>query len=86
MAEAFGDCVVESERHPLDGWKLRVVHAAPAVLVDVGVLAIIAANPPEHPVQYDGKYLRIRGDNCTVVYRVGEYLPDRHAYAARWPD
>jgi hypothetical protein len=25
-------------------------------------------------------------DGRVVVYRIGEYLPDRRCYAAEWPD
>lgn len=88
--QAFGDCVVQSERHPLDGWALRILRADPRVLVDAAVLGQILNNHPDHPVQaipqQDAVYLRIRGVNRTVVYRIGEYLPERRAYVAQWPD
>jgi hypothetical protein len=34
----------------------------------------------------DGDLLRIKAENRTVIYRIGEYLPEIGCYAAEWPD
>lgn len=33
-----------------------------------------------------GRLVTIRGENRTVVYRIGEYLADRDCFEAEWPD
>lgn len=33
-----------------------------------------------------GALLRIEADNQTVIYRIGEYVPEHHAWWGRWPD
>lgn len=83
---SFGDCVVQSEQDPLHGRRLRVLQADPQVLVAPEVLDEVAANPPGFPATFDGEFLRIQGTNRKVIYRIGEYLPDRRAYVAEWPD
>jgi hypothetical protein len=46
--------------------------------------------PPRHHWdgrgRMEGALLKIGGVNRTVIYRIGEYVPDAHAYISEWPD
>ena len=36
--------------------------------------------------EINGDLLTVRGSNRTVIYRIGEYDPQRQAYLCHWPD
>ncbi len=68
-------------------------HADPRILISAELLdAVNGAGPPTVWLDlagcatYDGVLLKICGVNRTVIYRIGEYVPRVHGYAAEWPD
>jgi hypothetical protein len=52
--------------------------------VPEATLALPGIPDPDAP--YTGARLRIDALNRTVIYRIGEYLPDLPGYIAEWPD
>lgn len=34
----------------------------------------------------EGWLVTVRGENRSIMYRIGKYLPDRGCYEAEWPD
>jgi hypothetical protein len=40
----------------------------------------------EESTEFSGWTVTIRGENRTVLYRLGRYLPELDAYEAQWPD
>ncbi len=85
--DGFGDCIVT--RHWRNGLaELTVDQADPRVLWTRELLEAVAdgsaLGSPE--VSLRGDVLTINAANQRVIYRIGEYLPDRQAYVAEWPD
>jgi hypothetical protein len=79
---ATGDCVLQT-----DGDGIVVVQADPRVLIAGELHDLMREGRGLHRcVTLDGDLLRIRAKNRTVIYRVGEYIPERRAYFAEWPD
>jgi hypothetical protein len=86
-----GECIVTM----VDG-TINVRHADPRVLISAELLAevYIAPSPgvslsPECPGGRGygvGAVLRIEAVNCTVIYRITEYVPAVHGYIGEWPD
>ena len=79
--------------------EVRCERADPRMLITADLLDQIASTGYDHPAvtltrpfpyrkqsRHSGAVLRIEAVNQTVVYRVGEYLPDRFCYVAEWPD
>ena len=87
--EEYGQCHVTS-LHDAHGslMRLRIDRADPRVLITREMLFQMPAPDPEWPwpATFDGNVVRIRGENRTVLYRIGQYLPDRDCYEAEWPD
>jgi hypothetical protein len=81
-----GECIIQRGRDENLNDRLRVLRADPRITIAREILDEVRGNPLDAPGSFDGEYFRIRAVNRTVVYRVGEYLPDRQAYAAEWPD
>lgn len=77
-----GDCTISvhyASPHDRAG-RLRIDHADPLVLMSTELLDEIRG-PNHHPdVELDGDLLTIRASNRTVIYRIGEYDPQRRAY------
>jgi hypothetical protein len=82
----FGNCVVQSEHHPILARQIRVLQADPRVLIHPEVLAEIMRHPPDDPVTFRDDCIRIRGVNRTVVYRIIDWLEDRQMFVGEWPD
>jgi hypothetical protein len=95
-----GECHLIQLWSPGGGDRLCLERADRRVLITPELLDAVAdgqheqisLRPPE-PIpagyarfRYHGAVLRIEADGRTVVYRVGEYLPDRRCYVAEWPD
>ncbi|MEO3856212.1 hypothetical protein [Acrocarpospora sp. B8E8] len=85
-AKDYGNCVVAQN---FDG-TLTVERADPRILISAELLNIVRNLDRVdwmHPgVALVGDVLTIDGSNQTVVYRIGEKVPDRYAYYAEWPD
>jgi hypothetical protein len=84
-AEPYGDCVLERWTWPGGDW-LWVHQADPLVLIDPPLLADVRHVSPHPAVTLRDDVLTIRGQNRTVVYVIGRYIPERGMYEARWPD
>jgi len=63
-----------------------VVEAAPRTLVSEEMLDQVRSGGGRPEVTLEGDMLKVRARNRTLIYRIGEYLPERHAYVAEWPD
>lgn len=72
--------------HPTDGASLTVIRADPRILVDAGLLEEIRNGNNYPDVSLVGDVLTIDAVNQRVIYRIGEYLPDKRAHVAEWPD
>jgi hypothetical protein len=91
-----GECTVTRFYVEDGSIRLRINHADPRVLISAELLAevYIAPSPgvslsPECPGGRGygvGAVLRIEGVNCTVIYRITEYVPAVHGYIGEWPD
>ena len=85
-----GECHITRIDDPLDGPSLWIDHADPQVTISCELLDEIAAEQAKglsmRGVSLRDGVLRIAAKNRTVIYRIGEYLPSIHAYAAEWPD
>lgn len=79
-----GDCIVTEA---IDG-SLHIDRADPRVLISAELLDQIKDGRAVAAVTLDGDLFRIAGTNRTVVYRIGEKVPDLNlnAYYAEWPD
>jgi len=64
---------------------IRVKHADPRILISGPLMDMIRSG---HGAGWkiDGDLLRFTAVNGTWVYRLGEYLEDRRAWVAEWPD
>lgn len=87
MDATYGECRITT-LHDSGGFmvRLRVDRADPRILIAPELLREMG--PPESgwAATFDGETVRIRGENRTVVYRVGRYLPEWGCYEAEWPD
>ena len=91
---AFGECIVTRVQvGNLTGPdELRIDRADPVVLISPELLDEVRQNPPDSPATFDGRVLRIRGVNRTVVYRIRDVLepvpgmPGHWNYVGEWPD
>jgi hypothetical protein len=85
-----GEFYVTHIDDPFDGPRLCIDRADPQVVISCELLDEIAkaqARDMSMPgVSLTDGVLRIEAVNRTVLYRIGEYLPSIHAYAAEWPD
>jgi hypothetical protein len=97
--EEFGECVMTRLDDPLTGPRLRIDRADRRVLITLLLLVEIDADEPlwatlrfagapsdGDQFGYRGSVLRVAAENRTVVYRIGEYLPERQCYVSEWPD
>ncbi len=80
MAEGFGDCYMARI-----GDTLEVTRADPRILITQQALDEVR-NGDRRYVTLIGDILTINASNRRVIYRIGEYLPNRQAYVAEWPD
>jgi len=65
---------------------LRIDQADPRILVSDEFLLQVEEGEADPQVAFDGDVLKIHGTNRTVVYRLGEEIPDLCARYAEWPD
>jgi hypothetical protein len=86
-AEGFGELVVQMRPWPFRSFEdeLLVKHADPRILITEELLDEIA-NSDGRLASLKDDVLTIKGSNRRVIYRIGEYVPDRRAYVAEWPD
>jgi hypothetical protein len=66
-------------------WLLRVKRADPRILIS-GLMMDMIRDGHGCGWKIDGDLLRFKAVNGTWVYRVGEYLEERRAWVAEWPD
>lgn len=75
------------------GRRMVIRRADPRVLITEELARMALGVGPHHELAHD--VLTIRGvketaPGCyvdhTVIYRIGQYLPDRRCYVAEWPD
>ena len=89
-SDEYGQCHVTSLHDAQGGlMRLRIDRADPRVLITRELLKEIPPPDPSGlngPVTYDGNIVRIQGENRTVIYRIGQYLPEENCYEAEWPD
>jgi len=85
MSEAYGECVISTLREG-SRVRLRIDRADPRILIAREELASLAPPGWDCPATSDGETVRVHGENRTVFYRVGRYLPDLGCYEAEWPD
>ena len=67
-----------------DGWKMQGTEPFYGNLVHDP-----ASRPSASPNAADGLegwLVTVRGENRSIMYRIGKYLPDRGCYEAEWPD
>jgi hypothetical protein len=93
MAErAYGECWITRIGDPANGTQLRIDRADPVIRISPQLLAEIPPPGSDWPASFDGKVLRIRGVNRTVVYRIRDLLEPvpgafgRWDYIGEWPD
>ncbi len=80
---APGDCTLTK----LDDGRIRVDQADPRIWISRQLLEEIKAEGYDAAgVSISGGLLRIEGVNRTVIYRIGEQVPDQYAYYAEFPD
>lgn len=79
----LGECILT--RH-WDSGALTVDRADPRVMVSAELLDEWRSGKGEPEVTINGDVLRIEASNRTVIYRIGEKVPDMYAYFAEWPD
>jgi hypothetical protein len=78
-----GDCILT--RHWEDG-RLTVDKADPRVMVSGELLSELRDGKGAPEIVIKGDVMRIEAANRTVIYRIGEKVPDMFAYYAEWPD
>lgn len=81
-----GDCTISVRYDPGDRTdKLYIDHADPVVWVSREL--IDDWRRANHPyVEITDDQFTIRASNRTVIYRIGEYDPQRQRYLCHWPD
>lgn len=93
VADEYGECRLTRIDDPVKGVQVYIDHADPVVRISPEVLA--DTPPPSDdgwPASFDGKILRIRGVNRTVIYRIRDALEPRPGayghwdYIGEWPD
>lgn len=84
MMADVGECIVTEHRDGDRRW-LTFDRADPRIMVSAELLEAIA-KAPGPGVSLDGDILRIEGADRTVIYRIGEKVPDYFGYYAEWPD
>ena len=85
----YGECRLTSLHDACGSLeRLRIDQADPRVLIAREVLEQMPSPDPDWPLPatFDGETVRIRGENRSVIYRVGRYLPELGCYEAEWPD
>jgi hypothetical protein len=88
--ESFGECIITQLLDPDGSVRFRVDRADPVVRISPELLGQVPAM--DWPATFDGKVLRIRGVNRTVVYRIRDVLepvpghPGYWDYIGEWPD
>lgn len=92
-SDEYGSCVVTRIDDPVEGVQMRIDRADPVIRISPEVLA--DTPPPSDggwPASFDGKVLRLRGINRTVIYRIRDMLEPRPGafgqwdYIGEWPD
>jgi hypothetical protein len=66
-------------------WHIKVNRADPRILISGPMMDLIRGGGGIG-WEIDGDLLRFTAVNGTWVYRIGEYLEDRRAWVAEWPD
>lgn len=86
--DKVGDCVLGADYGDPDDLhgRLRVDRADPIIWVSAEIVERVRVNDHHPDVTVDGDLLTIRASNRTVIYRIGEYYPQRHCYLLTWPD
>jgi hypothetical protein len=69
-----------------DGETVHVDKADPQIVIASRLLDDIRNGWYQQWTSLDGDVLKIHGINRTVIYRIGEKVPDLDAYYAEWPD
>ena len=98
----YGECVVTSlHDHRGYCERVRIDRADPRVLITAtlleewlaygtGAFVDLRPGPDASPLPglhgFTGWLVTVRGENQTVVYRVGQKVPHALAYEAEWPD
>jgi hypothetical protein len=91
MTSGYGECIV-TQIHDGDSVQFRIDRADPVVRITPELLAGIPRPPSDWPAAFDGKVLRIRGVNQTVIYRIRDVMepvPGHFGYwdyIGEWPD
>lgn len=71
----------------LENDRIKVISADPVIQISATLLEMIREGRPwVRDAVLDGDLLRIEAVNRTLIYRIGEQVPDRYAYYAEWPD
>lgn len=67
---------------------LTIEHADPVTYIAFEILEVIRRSQglDGYPASIDGDLLTLTASNRTVIYRLGEYDSQRHAYLMTWPD
>jgi hypothetical protein len=78
---SIGECVLTTTDEGV-----RIDQADPEILIASELLDEMRAGSLHPDVSLDGELLRIEGINRTVIYRLGDKVPDLHACYASWPD
>ena len=68
------------------GDELDILAAGPRVTMTAELVDSFRRGYGHPSVSLDGDVLTIRGTNRTVVYVIGEHLPETDTYRAEWPD
>lgn len=68
------------------GWYLQVPRADPKVLIAPEILEAMAKFPDDNPwITLVGNVLTINTRTQRIIYHIGEWQPQHHAYLAEWP-
>jgi hypothetical protein len=62
-----------------------IIRADPRIILYKQVISLMTGDPSFGVMLSDGM-LRICGQDRSVLYRLGEYMPESRAYPAEWPD
>lgn len=90
MTDSIGELVITRTTGPFED-SITITRADPRITVAAEFLDEIQRRVPQRLdgppyAEVDGDFLRIRADNRTVVYRLGDEVPGENAYYAEWPD